>query len=431
MLAGQSGETQWALHPGTGSNNTASPVVKSTGGEPVVADPGPFAGSNLDQSKIKPPYGPNDVSPAAPTLTQTYASLPLSFMGSNIKSVVAADQNPALDLPDVQNDINTIAANDKPVAWGWYQEGYTHEPTDPAASTTHATFITHHMGPQYFGYIGDNTQEQTKLHGLFDFFHDVWNNNLPAQGGVFYVRGGYGNNDGLTPLDKNPTVQADFPGSDDHPGYSDAQISEALIADEVNAIATSPYWKDSAIIITYDETDGLYDHTQPAFRSLDPEGNPLAGGPRIPTIVISPYARAHAIDHEYAEHSSVIRFIDNLFNLVPLHDLPDEVRGRALGMSEFGQANLGPNDGTNISNLMSAFDPGRLMGTTPPLPASYAVIPPAAVTSLPHYAGQGCYTLNIVPTDYVNGKLIDPAPADFNPRPNSTPGTPTSGTWTP
>ena len=57
-------------------------------------------------------------------------------------------------------------------------------------------------------------------------------------------------------------MQALFPGSDDHPGYSDAQISEALLADEINAIANSPYWPNSAIIITYDETDGLYDHTQ-------------------------------------------------------------------------------------------------------------------------------------------------------------------------
>ena len=49
-------------------------------------------------------------------------------------------------------------------------------------------------------------------------------------------------------------MQKAFPGNDDHPGYSDAQIPEALLADEINAIAASPYWKDSAIIITYDET---------------------------------------------------------------------------------------------------------------------------------------------------------------------------------
>jgi hypothetical protein len=53
------------------------------------------------------------------------------------------------------------------------------------------------------------------------------------------------------------------------------------------------------------------------------------------------------------------------------------------------------------------------------------------VHSLPHYGGQGCYTLNIVPTDYVNGTLLDPAPADFNPRPSATPGIPTAPGWVP
>src|SRR5208337_4090998 len=94
MIAGQSGETQWALHPSEGSNNTASPTVAESGGVPVVADPGPFPGSNFDESPNKPPYGPDDVSPSSPTLNQTYATLPLSFMGSNIEKIVASDENP-------------------------------------------------------------------------------------------------------------------------------------------------------------------------------------------------------------------------------------------------------------------------------------------------------------------------------------------------
>ena len=79
------------------------------------------------------------------------------------------------------------------------------------------------------------------------------------------MRGGYNNLDGLTPVDPNPKLAGVYSGNDDHPGYSDAQISEALVADEVNAIASSPYWKESAIFITYDETDGLYDHTSPSW----------------------------------------------------------------------------------------------------------------------------------------------------------------------
>lgn len=434
LIAGQSGETQWALHPGTGSDNTASPTVKLSGGEPIVADPGPFAGSNLDTSAVKPAYGLHDEDPAKPALNQTYASLPLSFMGPNIDQIIQSDQNPALDLLDVQNDIREIASkNLSQVQWGWYQQGYNAEPTDSATSPTGSNYIVHHNGPQYFGYVADNTDQITNLHGLNDFFSDVAATKLPANGGVFYVRGGYGNNDGLTPLDPAAAAQKNFTGNDDHPGYSDAMISEALVADEVNAIANSPYWKDSAIIISYDETDGLYDHAPLNLRSKDPEGAPLAGGPRIPTIVVSPYAKVHAIDHAYAEHSSVVKFINELYGLVPLAELPDETTGRQLGQAQFGQADLGPADAKvePMDNLFGVFDNNRLLGNTVPLPAAYAAIPAEKVTSLPHYNGQGCYALNIVPTDYQNGKLIDPAPADFNPRPGTSPGIPTSGTWTP
>ncbi len=100
----------------------------------------------------------------------------------------------------------------------------------------------HHNGPQYFGYLGDNTIEQGNMHSLGQFYTDVASQALPAAGGVFYVRGGYYNNDGLLPIDPNPNVQGATPGNDDHPNYSDAQISETLIADSVNAIANSPYW---------------------------------------------------------------------------------------------------------------------------------------------------------------------------------------------
>jgi phospholipase C len=433
LIAGQSGETQWALHPNEDSNNQASPVVATSGGEPVVGDPGPFPGSNLDFSAIKPPYSPARENPNKPAPNQTYASLPLSFLGKTIQETIKSDENPALDLLDVQHDILKIAGDNlEPVNWAWYQEGYDHEPTDGSGPATHSSYVLHHNGPQYFGYIGDNPKVASHLRGLGDFFADI-SNALPTNGGVFYVRGGYNNNDGLTPLDPNPTVQKNFLGSDDHPAYSDLQISEALLADVINAIAASPYWNESAIIITYDETDGLYDHDQPRIRSLDPEGAPLAGGPRIPTIVISPYSRVHAISSEYSEHSSVIKFINELYGLTPLADLPDEAGGRELGRQEFGQRDLGPADDkvAGIGDLFTALDNARLLGQEPPLPPDYAEIDADIAHILPHYNGKGCSVLTIVPTDYVNNKLLDPAPIDFNPRPGTTPGIPTSGSWTP
>ena len=422
MIAGQSGETQWALHPALGTAGTV----------PVVGDPGPFPGSNKDTATVKPPYGP-DENPASPNGNLTFATLPLSFMGSKINQIITADQNPTADLLDVQHDIPKIASSNPNVNWGWYQQGFD---TEPFGGTAHASYIVHHNGPQYFGYVGDNTTELKNLHGLGDFFTDVANKNLPTQGGVFYVRGGYASNDGLVPVVPNAAEKITFAGNDDHPGYSDAFLSEALVADSVNAIANSPYWKDSAIIITYDETDGIYDHAPVNIRSWDQNGYPLTGGPRIPAIVVSPYSAAHTISRAYSEHSSVIKFIDELFGLVPLADLPDEKRARTLGTSELGQSNLGPADDlvTPMGDLLEAFDTDRLIGFAPPLPASYATISSSVVQSLPHYNRNGCSALGITPTDYPNGLSnppSDPAPADFNPRPGTAPGIPTSGTWTP
>ncbi len=435
MIAGQSGETQWALHPETASGNKANPDVARGGGEPVMGDPGPYPGSGLDTAAIRPAFNAGDENPAKPTLTQTYASLPLSFMGREIEHMVAADQNPAMDLLDVRGDIGRIAGDNlDPVAWAWYQQGYDHEATDTGSLASHSGYIVHHNGPQYFGYVGDNPAVAAHLRGLGDFFADLAHQSLEGDtGGVFYVRGGYGNIDGMKPLDPSPAAQKNFPGNDDHPGYSDAQISEALLAREVDAIAASPYWPESAIIIAYDETDGLYDHALPHIRSMDPQGNPLAGGPRIPAIVISPFAYAHAVSHAYAEHSSVINFINELHGLTPLSALPDEARGRELGKTQLGQPNLGPADGqaAPMDDMFSAFDPDRLSGRAPPLPASLAMIDPVEWASLPHYGGQGCHRLGITPTDYVDGKLIDPAPSDFNPRPGTAPGLPASGNWTP
>ena len=182
-------------------------------------------------------------------------------------------------------------------------------------------------------------------------------------------------------------------------------------------------------MITYDETDGLYDHTQPKVRSFDALGNPLDQGPRIPMIVLSPYGVVHAISHERTEHSSIIKFIDELFNLTPLANLPDEAAARKLGQKELGQPNLGPADAKvpGVGDLFSAFDNARLAGKADPLPAAYAMIPKPLVTALPHFAGNGCRVLQISPSD---ATLPNPIPADFNPRPDINPGIPTSGTWT-
>ncbi|HEY0786152.1 MAG TPA: alkaline phosphatase family protein, partial [Acidobacteriaceae bacterium] len=150
MIAGQSGKTQWVLHPELASN------VNTLGSQlPVTADPQPFWGSALDiftpPGQKQPVDNPGGVS-SNPAANQTYASLPLSFMGNQIGTITAGDSDPVLDLQDVQNDIAKIAGDgNQPVNWGWFQEGYDHEYTDPSGQTTNGDYIAHHNGPQYFG----------------------------------------------------------------------------------------------------------------------------------------------------------------------------------------------------------------------------------------------------------------------------------------
>ncbi len=425
LISGQGGETQWVLHP----DQAATGGLGNGATVPLLSDPAPYWGSSLDfHNRLKQPQAVKPFGGVSKNLT--FASLPLSFMGSEIKKTTAADYDPVFDLPDVGEDIEKIAGHGvSAINWGWYQQGYDHESNDAQGKASHNGYVAHHNAPQYFGYVANNPIASTHLHGLSEFFADIAAKRLPSSG-VFYLRGGYGNIDGWKPLDPNPKLAQVFNGNDDHPGYADTQISEALLANEINAIANSPYWSQSAIIITYDESDGLYDHAQPRVRSHDAAGLPLEQGPRIPAIVISPYAVAHGVSHVPSEHSSIIKFVNVLFGLIPLADLPDEERARKIGAEKFGQPNLGPADDKvdGVGDMTSAFDALRLMGKRAPLPSDYAKIPVAEVANFPHANGVGCKQLQITPTD---SNLPNPIPWDFNPRPDTTPGIPAAGGWTP
>ena len=425
IISGQGGETQWMLHPEQRASGGRGPGE----GVPVVSDSQPYWGSPLDTAdRLHQPQSLRPFGGVAKNLT--FATLPLSFMGTAIRTTTAADFDPKFDLPDVQQDIDKIAGHGiRPVNWGWYQQGYDHEINDPSGKASHQGYVAHHNAPQYFGYIANNPEVTRHLHGLSDFFSDIRARRLPASG-VFYVRGGYGNIADRKPQDPNPRLAQVFNGDDDHPGYSDSQISEGLLAEEINAIAASPYWSQSAIIITYDESDGLYDHVRPRVRSYDATGIPLEQGPRIPAIVISPFAVAHAVSHVPTEHSSIIKFVDELFGLIPLADLPDEARARQIGMEKYHQPNLGPADDkvSGVGDMTSAFDALRLEGKRPPLSPAYAEIPAAEVAHFPHDDGDGCKVLHITPTDW---HLSNPLPPDFNPRPDTTPGIPAAGNWIP
>ena len=429
IFAAQTGLTQWALHPNEAWINPDGV------GEPVTSDMNPLWGSEKDPFKNHlVPYNPHDYAKSAKgkvQMNQTYASIALTTAGKTVKAKTSHDLDPKTDLADVEQDIGFIQHLDRnKVAWRWFEEGYSSKPVPgdkgpKDANGVHASYITHHNGPQYFGYVSNNPKMTADLHGLRDLFKVLKAGTLPEEGGVFYVKGGYINEFGLKPTDPDPKVQKRFLGDDDHPGYSDSQISEAMVAKAVNAIAHSRYWKHAAIIITWDDSEGDYDSVVPPVLAKAPNGTILSDGPRVPLMVISPYARVHAIEHATGSQASVVKFVDAAFHLPPLATLPDEEKGRKLGEKEFQQKYMGPFDADtpDTTNLFSAFDPARLDGKAKPLPPRYAEVPARWTDEMPAKLGLSCKTIGVVPTNVQLG-IPNHIPADFNPRPKTDPGLP-------
>ncbi len=84
------------------------------------------------------------------------------------------------------------------------------------------------------------------------------------------------------------------------------------MADLVNKIQNSSAWKDTAIIITYDENGGRWDHVAP------PVIDGFGPGTRVPMIIISPYAKRGFVDHTQYETLSILKFIEQRWGLSPL-----------------------------------------------------------------------------------------------------------------
>lgn len=427
IIAAQSGQTQAALHP----KELEKDGGKKAPGEPVLNSSDPFWGSPKDTSNPKMPVNPKDFSDKTKDkethLNQTYATIPLSLAGSQAQSETDADPEKETDMEDLQEDVAYLDRHGQaPISWGWFQEGFGHPFTGDKDATDaegqHLSYVAHHNGPQYFGYIVHSPAMTGCLNDLKDFFDTVKQGTLSDQGGVYYVKGGHENLFGLKPFDPDDAVRKRFLGDDDHPGGSDSQISEALLAHAVNAIAQSKYWNQCAIVITWDDEGGIYDHVPPPIHSLTPDKEPLTDGPRVPFILLSPYSRVHAVVHETGDHGSVVKFVDELFGLTPLAKLPDEMKGREIGKKKWGEANWGPDDALtpDVTDLLSGFDPARLKGDAPPLSPEYAEIPVTIVEKLPQASGYGSKDIGVVPVDQAQG-LPNPIPADFNPRPKTNP----------
>ncbi len=374
LIAGQTGQTQAARHPEEAFRSTEGK------GEPVVDDLNPAFG----------PYATPAQAKGHLQYDQTYATLMLTLSGRNATKV-------KIDTDDVKADIGELAKlNRQAVPWAWYQEGF-----GDGVGNNHPGYVTHHNSPQYFGYIRQNPSLWSGEHDLLNFFTMMRNRQLPAKSVVF-IKGGDRNPFGWKPA--NPAAHKML-GDDDHPGYSDSQLSESLVAKVVNAVARSPYWKDSAIVITWDDSEGFYDHVPPPAFEQCPDKHPCGDGPRVPLILISPYAKSGGIISNPGDTASFAKFLDVLFNLPPLASLPDEKPYLPEG----------PRDTLpQLTDLLGGFDAARLKGAKPPIPAAEAEIPNSVVNHFP--PAMTCKDTGVTPV-LIPGASLTP-PKDFtNPLP--------------
>ncbi|WP_027416997.1 phospholipase C [Aneurinibacillus terranovensis] len=192
------------------------------------------------------------------------------------------------------------------IPWAWYQGGY---------AAKDETYAAHHNPFQYFQNFEDG-KYRTNLKDIAQFQTDIANRRLPA---VSFLKAEYPENE--------------------HPGYSSPEGQDFTVR-AVNAIMKSPYWKDTAIIITYDESGGYWDHVPPPQVAPGPDG--LKGeGPRIPALVISPYAKRNYVSHVQYDTTSILKFIEWNHHLAPLNNR-DKNANNILDMFDFGHPDFTP-----------------------------------------------------------------------------------------
>jgi phospholipase C len=105
----------------------------------------------------------------------------------------------------------------------------------------------------------------------------------------------------------------------DHAGSTATTGGPSWVASIVNAIGTSPYWSDTAILITWDDWGGWYDHVAPpVINDGESWGSGYVYGFRVPLLAISPYARAGHISHVTHDFGSILNFIEKTFDLSSL-----------------------------------------------------------------------------------------------------------------
>ncbi len=323
----------------------------------------------MSDNSFSSTFGPS--TPGALNLIagQTHGASPANVPNEVVSGTVIGDLDPTFD--DCSRG-TTIALsgqnvgdllNAKGVTWGWFEGGF--KPTGSAngraqcgassknvAGATISDYIPHHEPFQYYqstanphhlpptsvAMIG-RTDQANHQYDLSDFWAAAQARNLPA---VSFL--------------KAKAAQ------DGHPGYSDPLDEQQFLVETINRLQRLPEWRDLAIIIAYDDSDGWYDHVMPPIVSQsNSDADALNGpghcgtapsgsyqgrcgyGPRQPLLVISPWAKVNYVDHAMTDQSSILRFIEDNWELGRIGDQSfDATAGPLTSMFDFSRHRAAP-----------------------------------------------------------------------------------------
>ncbi len=324
---------------------------------------------------------------------QTHGALPINQNNDEgkpsgvVNGTVIGDADPKYDdcgkAPQIAMTGKNVGdlLNQKGITWGWFQGGFKpssigpdgkavcnsqhkningtmqqdYNPHHAAFQYYNSTSNPHHLPPSSVTMIG-KTDQANHQYDLNDFWSSAQDGNLPA---VSFI--------------KAPKYQ------NGHPAYSNPLDEQTFLVNTINNIQKLPEWNSTAIVITYDDSDGWYDHVMPPIisQSSDPKNDKLLGanglcgqvakgiyqdrcgyGPRAPLLIISPYSKSNFVDHSITDQTSILRFIEDNWNLGRIEDQSfDEKAGSLMNMFDFTNgvqiANkliLDPSTGLNSSS---------------------------------------------------------------------------------
>jgi phospholipase C len=317
-------------------------------------------------------FGPSTVGALNLISGQTHGATTPDVAGNVANGTVIGDPRPPLANDDCTIKTATqtsMSATNKNVGdllngqnltWGWFQGGFkpssvvngtatcgaTHKNVAGATVTDYiphhepfqyytSTANPHHLPPSSAAMIGKSDQANHQ-YDLSDFWTAADAGNLP---GVSFL--------------KAAAYQ------DGHAGYSDPLDEQTFLVSTINHLQQLPDWRNTAVIIAYDDSDGWYDHVMSPIvnqsASADDAltgpgscGTPKAGayldrcgyGPRQPLLAISPFARSNAVDHTITDQSSILSFIEDNWNLGRIGDQSlDALAGPLSSLFDFQHPN--------------------------------------------------------------------------------------------